>query len=298
MEDHVKYDAQDRWISETTGTGNRSQKFTYDTAARLEKVADTAVGGACTTRGYAYDADSNRSSLKIYPAGAGGTCSETTSPTTVSSTYDSADRITSAAGYGFTYDTVARVKTAGALLTQANYFLDDHPASLTQGGVTQNYTEDAVSRTLTRQTGASGPIETYRYTDGTDSPTWSESGTSWTRNTTGFDGNLLFTRNSGGINTGKLTNLHGDVVGELNSTNAVTWTGTYDEFGNSQATNGRQYGWLGGPQRSTESTGGLIQMGQRTYLALSAVSSKPTPSKAVRPTTTTTPTKTPSTASI
>ena len=52
-----------------------------------------------------------------------------------------------------------------------------------QGGATQTYTEDPMGRTLTRQAGTVGaPIQTYHYGDNSDSPNWSESGTTWNRN--------------------------------------------------------------------------------------------------------------------
>jgi RHS repeat-associated protein len=139
---------------------------------------------------------------------------------------------------------------------------------LTQGGVTQNYTEDPMGRTYTRQAGVFGTLETYHYADDSDSPLWTQSGTTWTRSITGADDNLLATKLYQGNISYKFLNLHGDVVAEASpGATAPSWTGTYDEFGNTQGTNGRQYGWLGGPQRSTESAGGLIQMGRRTYLA-------------------------------
>jgi RHS repeat-associated protein len=265
VQDHVKYDAQDRWVSESSFVGGRSQTFSYDTAGRVEKVEDTASGGVCTTRFYVYDGiagkDSNRTSVKTYPAGPGNACSTTTTPTIKTSTYDSANRLVNAYGNAVTHDGLARVKTAGTLLTQAGYFADDHPSVLTQGGVTQTYTEDPAGRTQTRQAGTVGaPVETYHYADGSDSPSWSESGTTWTQHRVGADGELLASKASTGVITVQYTNLHGDVVGS-------TGSGTYDEFGNAQTANGRQYGWLGGARRSTESAGGLIQMGERTYLA-------------------------------
>jgi RHS repeat-associated protein len=265
--DHVKYDAQGRWISEV---GRGTQKYTYDTAGRLTEVTDT-FGGPCVTRVYAFAGvagkDSNRTSLTTYPAGTSGVCSKTTTPTVKTSTYDSADRVVNAFGNAATYDGLGRMKSAGALLTLGSYFADDQPSVLTQGGVTQNYTEDPAGRTQTRQAGTVGaPVETYHYSDLTDSPSWSESGTTWTRNISGVDGQILATKASTGAVTYQFTNLHGDVVA-TGAGSTPSWVGSYDEFGGAQNTNSLRYGWLGGPKRSTESTGGLVQMGNRTYLA-------------------------------
>jgi RHS repeat-associated protein len=266
VEDHVKYDAQDRWVSETTGTGKRSRTFIYDSTGRLGEVADKADSTHCTTRAYAHDADSNRTSVQSYGS---SVCTKTVTPTTKTSTYDSADRLTNASGNAVTYEGFGRATAiAGGVLTQASYLLDDHPSLLNQGGVTQSYTEDPEGRTQTRQASTVGaPLQTYHYGDDTDSPSWAESGTAWTRNVTGIDGDLVATKPSVGNTTYQASDLHGDVVAEFTTFNAPSWTGTYDEYGNAQGVNGRQYGWLGGPQRSTEGTGGLIQMGQRTYLA-------------------------------
>jgi RHS repeat-associated protein len=236
---------------------------------RLKQVADKPATGACISRVYDYDADSNRTSLKTYPGGSpSSVCTTATTPTTKTSTYDSADRLVNAYGNAATHDGFARITSvAGGVLTQGGYFLDDQPSVLNQGGVTQNYTEDPAGRTQTRQASTIGaPVQTYHYGDDTDSPTWSESGTAWTRNITGIDGDLVATKPSTGNTTYQASDLHGDVVAEFTTASSPSWTGAYDEFGNAQGANGRQYGWLGGPQRSTESTGGLIQMGQRTYL--------------------------------
>lgn len=66
---------------------------------RVDDVVDT-YSGACTTRVYAFDHDSNRTSLASYPAASGGGCSTSTTRATVTSTYDAADR-----HYQETYDT-------------------------------------------------------------------------------------------------------------------------------------------------------------------------------------------------
>jgi YD repeat-containing protein len=80
------------WLTETGTDGTRT--FAYDAAGRLSQAQDRPTGANCTTRAYQYDADSDRTQLKTYPAGSGGACSTTTTPTTTSPTYDPADRIT------------------------------------------------------------------------------------------------------------------------------------------------------------------------------------------------------------
>ena len=50
--------------------------YRYDKAGRLTYADETPQGGQCTTRSYAYDGDSNRTSLTVRSPGVGGICSE------------------------------------------------------------------------------------------------------------------------------------------------------------------------------------------------------------------------------
>lgn len=83
-----------------------SQAYSYDNADRLTTVQDTQAI-QCTTRGYTYDADSNRTSLTSYTPNSDGTC-QATSGTTTSWAYDSADRVTNS---GYDYDTQGDITT-------------------------------------------------------------------------------------------------------------------------------------------------------------------------------------------
>ncbi len=267
VEDHVNYNGRGLWSSETTGTGKRSQVFTYDEAGRLTQVRDTAASGTCVTRAYTFDADSNRKTKKTYPAGTGGACSTTTTPVTESSTHDSADRLLTSGSNSFVYDGLGRVMSAGALLSTGRYYPDDRPSLLAKTGASEMYTEDPLSRTLTRQTGGVATPDTYHYDNQDDAPKWISNGTSWTRNVDGLDGQLIALRTT--VSTYELTNLHGDVVGEASGDTAATaplWTGGYDEFGIAQTPSSRLYGWEGKHERSQELPDGPVQMGARTYL--------------------------------
>ncbi|MES1193459.1 MAG: DUF6531 domain-containing protein, partial [Solirubrobacterales bacterium] len=164
FQDQVTVDAHGRWVTETS-TG-RSRTFGYDGAGRLSKVEDT-VGTTCTTQTYTYNAAGDRTARKTYPAGSGGICSTTTTPTTQTMTVDSADRLTTS---GVTYDATLRNITAvpssliGAGLT-ATYYDDDRPLTLTQSGITRNYLYDPLRLIMTRTSsgGATGTeIRHYR----------------------------------------------------------------------------------------------------------------------------------------
>ena len=71
------------------------QAYTYDAAGRLTQVQNTPAGKGCTTRIYAYDEDSNRTSLTTREPSTEGKCA-TEGGNIESHTYDTADRLTDA----------------------------------------------------------------------------------------------------------------------------------------------------------------------------------------------------------
>jgi hypothetical protein len=104
-----------------------SKTLGYDLSGRLTSVVDAVSYGGpmiCTTRTYAYDPDSNRTTLNSHPDAGGqpntGNCSTATTPDVYNHTYDQADRITDP---GYTYDLFGRttalpaVDAAGVNLT-------------------------------------------------------------------------------------------------------------------------------------------------------------------------------------
>jgi YD repeat-containing protein len=96
-----------------------SQQFGYDNAGRLTSTQDTVPdpvnGTSCTTRSYALDRNSNRTSLISYPDDGSdptnGHCSTATTATPWSASYDQADRLTNA---GYSYDTLGRTTSVPA----------------------------------------------------------------------------------------------------------------------------------------------------------------------------------------
>jgi RHS repeat-associated protein len=102
-----------------------------------------------------------------------------------------------------------------------------------------------------------------------DSPSWTERGSTWTRNIAGIGGELAAVQESGKEITLQLANLHGDVSATAAISPEVTslkGTFAYDEFGNPISGSAGRYGWLGGKQRRTELSSGVIQMGKRSYV--------------------------------
>lgn len=249
-----------------------SQQYSYDKAGRLGLVKDTPQGGSCTTRSYSFDADSNRTALTTRSPGLGGACAES-GGTTQSYSYDAADRLL---GTGLTYDNLGRITSlpstyaggGGALTT--SYFSTDMVATQSQGGVTNTFQLDGALRQRQRlQAGGLEGTEVFHYSGGSDSPAWTERGSTWTRSIGGPGGELAAVQDSASGATLKLANLHGDIVGIASLSPTATGlisTSEYDEFGNPVKGGSPRFGWLGGQHRRTELSSGVIQMGVRSYV--------------------------------
>jgi RHS repeat-associated protein len=258
--------------------------YTYDAAGRLTRTADTVLGSgaatACTTRSYGFDTDSNRTSSASYSPGSGGACQTATATTSMTSTYDIADRLQPAGTHtGLVYDAFGRITTLpgadtgnkGAAAT-LSYHVNDLVRSITQNGLTQTFTLDATGRIgnwTTTGTGG-GADKTNHYDDPTsDSPDWiaeNATATTWTRNITGLDGTLVATTDQAGTLTWQVANIHGDIT--TTATATATEPTTYykvDEYGQPTGAAPTRYGALGGKQRSTETPAGLTLMGVRLY---------------------------------
>jgi RHS repeat-associated protein len=254
-----------------TGT-LETDRYGYDKAGRLVSAAETPQGGSCTTRSYAYDKDSNRTSMTTVAPGLGGVCASS-GGTTQSYEYDSADRLLAS---GLSYDSFGRITNlpatyAGGNALSTSYFSNDMVASQSQGGITNTFQLDAALRQRQRLQGGAGleGTEIFHYAGASDSPAWTERGSNWTRNIGGIGGELAAVQENGGEATLQLTNLHGDVVATAASdswVNALKKTFNYDEFGNPTSGTAGRYGWLGGKQRRTELPSGVIQMGVRSYV--------------------------------
>jgi RHS repeat-associated protein len=259
-----------QWLKQSSNLS--AQEYAYDKAGRLTLVKDTSQGGGCTTRSYAFDANSNRTSLITRAPGSGGVCDTTSAGTTQNYSYDTGDRLV---GASITYDNWGRITSlpsaySGGGTLNTSYYSNDLVYSQTQDGITNTYALDATSRQRQRtQTGGSNPgTEVYHYAGGSDSPAWIDRGSgSWSRTIVGF-GALAIQDSANGI-TFQLANLHGDIVATASADPNVTRllsTFEFDEFGNPRGRTAGKYGWLGGKQRRTEFSSGVIQMGVRSYV--------------------------------
>jgi RHS repeat-associated protein len=262
-----------------------AQEYTYDKAGRLTKVVDDVLSPApvegCKIRTYAFDANSNRTSMNTKAPASNGDCQPGATGTTKSYGYDDADRLT---GTGITYDPFGRMKaipaehSGGGPLTYT-YYVNDQVRTIAQDGISKTYTLDPTGRQ--RKTVASGGTthtETLHYGDGSDSPSWTSTANgqgqevSWERNIEGIDGDLAAIHTdtaSADTTVLQVTNLHGDVIATASTdTQATALTARFetDEFGNPRQQTGRRYGFLGGKQRRAELASGVIQMGVRSYV--------------------------------
>jgi RHS repeat-associated protein len=259
-------------IVKETGT-LATMQYAYDKAGRLTQAEETPALGSCTTRSYSYEADSNRTSLVTHAPGTGGACEPNSTGTKQSYTYDTGDRLLAT---GLTYDNFGRITSlpaadAGGNTLTTSYFSNDMVASQSQGAITNTFQLDAALRQRQRtQTGGGlEGAEIFHYAGETDSPVWTQRGSTWTRNIVGIGGELAATQESGKEPVLQLTDLHGNVVATA-SLNQLAQepmsTFRYDEFGNPKSGNAGRYGWLGGKQRRTELPSGVIQMGARSYV--------------------------------
>ncbi|MFI7423707.1 RHS repeat-associated core domain-containing protein [Nonomuraea sp. NPDC049684] len=262
-------------VAQQSGPKASRQNYTYDAAGRLTKVADN-YGTTCTTRVYAFSAGTNRINLSTYPGDDDGACSTATTPSTQSSSFDAADRITDS---GYAYDAFGRTtqvpaqQVSGTTAVSAEYFSSDRLAKLTQGQQTSTYTLDPEGRVRSVVTsgGATPGTVGYHYASGADTPAWiSEANGSWTRNISAFNG-LAAIQRSDGSSVLQLANLHGDIVATSDAATTATGVQAYfeqTEYGAPRAENSSnpgRYGWLGKAQPATDAMGGLIHMGVRLY---------------------------------
>ena len=89
--DSVAPSIHGQWLAQTSTLSH--QAYTYDAPARLTQVQNTPAGKGCTTRVYAYDEDTNRTSLTTREPGSKNECTSD-GGTEEKHTYDTADRLT------------------------------------------------------------------------------------------------------------------------------------------------------------------------------------------------------------
>ncbi len=263
-----------QWLSQTSSLSK--QAYAYDNAGRLTQVQSTPVGGKCTTRIYAYEADTNRTSLTTDEANAKGECA-TEKGSEEKHTYDTADRLTDA---NVKYDEFGNITALPAAdaggkepseeLT-STYFTDNQVATQSQAGETVGYSLDPTLRPVeVDTTGTKVANTTLHYASSSGTPAWSENSTGETsRNIAGINGMLAAVQV--GVETPSLqvTNLHGDIVATASSSETATaLTSKVDtsEFGVPTTSLPPKYSWLGALEIPSELSSGVLNMGVRSYV--------------------------------
>ncbi len=262
-----------QWFEQTSTLSH--QTYTYDADGRLTQVQNTPAGKGCTTRIYAYDEDTNRTSLKTYEPGAGGKCATETG-VEEKHTYDNADRLTdTGVKYSEFGDITALPATdAGGKETSeeltSTYYVDNQLAGQTQNGETIGYNLDPAGRTLeTVATGKRASDVTSHYAGPGSSPAWTvNTSGETTRNILGLNG-FAAVQNNSETPVLQITNLHGDIVGTAHlseTATALASTADTSEFGVPTTSLPPKYSWLGADEIPTELSSGVLDMGARSYV--------------------------------
>ncbi len=251
-------------------------EYAYDNAGRLISVEETPAGGGCTTRLYAYNEESDRTSLTTRPPGTEGKCAGEAG-TIERHIYDSGNRLTDP---GIKYETFGNVTLlpaadaggpeGGSELT-SEYYVDNQLEKQTQNKKTSEYKLDPEGRT--RETLTTGHAALISHYDGPGSAlAWTgESSEKWTRYIPGIGGELT------AIQTGETTpilqlhDLQGDIVATVGDSEKETepltkYTST--EFGVPTTSNPPSYSWFGADGVASELSSGDIAQDGETYVPL------------------------------
>jgi RHS repeat-associated protein len=249
-----------------------TQAYVYDAAGRLTQVQQTPNGKGCTTRLYAYDEDTNRTSLTTREPGPKGEC-QTTGGTVEKHSYDSADRLVdSGAGYS-TFGNLTALPAAdagGSELTSA-YYVDNQLQSQTQNGQTIGYSLDPAGRTLeTIETGTKASDVISHYAGPSNFPAWTTNTSSeTTRSIPAINGQLAAVQNNTETPVLQLSNLHGDIIATAYLSETATELASKadtSEFGVPTTSLPPKYSWLGAIELPTELPSGVVAMGARSYV--------------------------------
>ena len=272
------------WFSETTvpsihgetlarSSTLASETYTYDTAGRLTQTTETPAEKGCVTRIYAYDEDSDRTSLTTREPATGGKCA-TEGGTTETHTYDSGDRLTDT---GVSYEPLGNITKlpaadAGGHELASEYYTDGQVQKQTQNGQTNIYSIDPTGRV--RKTIAEGTIKQTtidHYGGPGEALTWKEEGSGkYTRLIPGIDGTLSATETNSGTPVLQLHDLQGNIVATAALAETETkLLSTYNSTEYGVPVNGTpptKYSWLGSGAVSSELSSGVLIMGTVSYV--------------------------------
>jgi YD repeat-containing protein len=253
--------------------------YGYDSLGRLMQTQETPTGKGCTTRVYAYNEESARTSLSTHEAQAGEPCTSQGASTELHA-YDEADRLTDS---GISYDALGNAtklpaSDAGGHELTSSFYASNQVQSQTQNGTTLQYTYDAEGRATktASEVGLVKKTTISHYDAPGTTPAWTCEGATtceagkWTRNIAGIGGTLAAVQTNGGEAVLQLHDLKGDVVATAeDNPNATALLSTYNssEFG---VPNGEKplppFAWLGASGVSSTLSSGVIVEGGTSYV--------------------------------
>jgi tripartite motif-containing protein 71 len=259
-----------QWLSQTSSLGKDA--YTYDPAGRLVESQATPTGSGCVTRRYAYDEETNRTSLSTYQPNIKGECA-IEAGTSEKHTYDPADRLTDP---GTSYDAFGNTTSlaaadAGGSELKNGFYVDNQLATQTQAGETIGYNLDPAGRT--REIVSTGKIvatEVQHYTGPGNTPAWTgETSGNWRRNISTMTG-LTAIQHDSEAPILQLTNLHGDIIATATTSETATGLASTikeaSDYGVPASETPPRYSWLGAHEIPTELPSGVTGMGVRSYV--------------------------------
>ncbi len=254
------------------------EEYTYDNAGRLTQVNEVPTGKGCKTRLYVYNEDSDRVSQTSRESST-ETCA-TSGGTTVSHSYDAADRLTDS---GVEYETLGNqtkipaADAEGQAIT-ASFYADNQTHIETQGGKMITYNIDPAGRVreMLSEEGSKKITTVNHYAGAGETISWAseEEGATktWTRNISGIDGALMAVEKSGEETTPVLLlhDLEGNIVAEAKLSETETkLIKTYNstEFGVPVNGTPPKFSWLGALGVGTETPSGDDTAGGVSYVS-------------------------------
>jgi streptogramin lyase len=255
-----------------------NETYTYDTLGRLTETQETPTGEFCKTRNYAYDEESNRTSLTTREPNSKKECASE-GGTVQAHSYDEANRLTDT---GIEYDPLDNVTKLPAVdgeghELKSTFYVDNAVATQEQNGVKNEYFLDPNGRVHETASGTKRSITHYDASGESVAWTCELAGSGeecvsgvFTREIPGIDGTLAAVQTNGATPVLQLHDLEGDVVAtaadNLTETKLLS---TYNstEFG---APNGGKapptFAWLGASNVQSSLSTGVITYGATSYV--------------------------------
>jgi RHS repeat-associated protein len=258
-------------LSEDSSLAER--EYSYDAAGRLVQVNETPAGGHCKSRLYAYDVETNRTTVTSREPTSEGKC-PTGGGAEEGHLYDEGNRLID---QGVQYDAFGNTTRlpgadAGGQELVSSYYADNQLATQEQEEKELSYSYDPAGRVLKTITkGGGGSTVLSHYAGPGETPAWEEEGTgTWTREISAFGSLVAISRSSETTPMFQLRDLRGDVVGEVQDKEGEsTLLNPHNstEYGVTASGQAPKRGFLGALGLKSElPSSGIMSMGARSYV--------------------------------